>query len=170
MLCAGSILLWERWDEVKPAFHCSAAGSGLHKRVKESETEKKKISAGWCAFLTLSCGTQVTSHALKHTYASSTRIHSCAIHPSIRSSLHHLIIPPLFGSYLTGLSPADCTVPACGANISHYGACNVGITPLCSVLSAPTRQLLSTDGTSSLQPPPLGLLLYESQITFAGLQ
>ncbi len=76
----------------------------MHKRVKEREREIKKRSTGWLAFLTLSCGTRVTSHALKHTYASSTRIHSCAIHPSISSSLHHLIIPPLFGSCLTGLS------------------------------------------------------------------
>lgn len=67
----------------------------MHKRVKESETERiKKRGAGWCAFLTLSCGTQVTSHALKHTYASSTRIHSCAIHQSVplfitSSSIHY---------------------------------------------------------------------------------
>lgn len=143
----------------------------MHKRAKESVTERKQEKGvGCCAFLTQSCGTQVTSHALKHTQASSTRIHSCAIHPSIRSSLHHLIIHPLFGSCLTGLSPMDRTVPACGANISHYGACNVGITPLCSVLTVPTQKLLSTDRTSSLQPPLPGLLLYESQITFAGLQ
>lgn len=140
----------------------------MHKRVKKSETERRERERCW--MMCISCGTQVTSHALKLTQISSTHIHSCAIHSSIRSSLHHLIIHPIFGSRLMGLSPADRTFPGCGANISHYGACNVGITPLFSMLSAPTWQLHSTDGTSSLKPPPLGLLLYESQITFAGLQ
>lgn len=119
-------------------------------RAKKKREEKKR---GWCAFLTrVLRDREVTSHALK-THSTFQHTHSQAIHPSIPTSLHHIIIPPL--SALAGLSPADRTVPARGAfvSVSHYGACNVGITPLRSVSSTPTWQPLSADRTSLLQLP-----------------
>lgn len=154
ILWAGFRLLCERWDKVKPAFHCSATGSGCIKGRKRVKRREKRERCGMvCIFNTVLWDSSDQPCIKTHVRFQYT--HPFVCDPSIRSSLHHLIIHPLFGSCLMGLSPADHTVPACGANISHYGACNVGITPLCSVLSAPTRQLLSTDGTSSLQPAPI---------------
>lgn len=76
-------------------------------RAKKKREEKKR---GWCAFLTCVLrDREVTSHALK-THSTFQHTHSQAIHPSIPTSLHHIIIPPL--SALAGLSPADRTVPA----------------------------------------------------------
>lgn len=141
----------------------------MHKRVKESETERKKKYWMMCIFNSVFWDSSDQPCIKTHLRFQYTHPFVCypSINQFLSSSPHH---PSIIRLLPHGSFPADCTVPACGANISHYGVCNVGITPLCLVLSAPTRQLLSTDGTSSLQPPPLGVLLYESQITLAGLQ
>lgn len=141
----------------------------MHKRVKESETERKKKYWMMCIFNSVFWDSSDQPCIKTHLRFQYTHPFVCypSINQFLSSSPHH---PSIIRLLPHGSFPADCTVPACGANISHYGVYNVGITPLCLVLSAPTRQLLSTDGTSSLQPPPLGVLLYESQITLAGLQ